>query len=514
MKKTITQSMAWLHTWAGLLFGWVLFGVLLSGSLACFYQEIDFWATPEISARTNLSREALIDIAVKHLQDVAPASRLWQIVLPSEREPVLRTAFRKQDGTMVTHRLIPDTGQVVTRNIRGGYFFYRYHYQLLIDYKKNMLGLFIVAACGVVMLVGSVSGLVIHKHIFRDFFTFRPWSSHMRSWLDAHNILGVLPLPFHIMMAYTGLVLYYWFYIPAAVNALYGGDFATFRHDALVDRYQELKVTPGKSAALYPVFPLIVKAEDVFGSAKAASLYIRDPNRTNAVTEIWRTRTDQLSQRFFKVTYNGATGQEIRRDISSIPAVRVQSTVAALHWIEWGGPIVRWIYFFCGLAGTATVATGLVLFAIKRQRLHKEAVFSRVVDVLNVASISGFCIACASFMWVERLAPYDAVDRDLLVDKIFFAIWGLALAHAVWRRTNTAWVEQFAIAGLVCLFLPVTGWLVHRDLIETLRDQDWIRSGVDLTAIVMGAGFLGLAAYLHKRLLRTAVPSVAQAGLA
>jgi uncharacterized iron-regulated membrane protein len=509
MKKTITQSMAWLHTWAGLLFGWILFGVLLSGSLAVFYQEIDFWATPEIPARSSLSREAQVDIAIKHLQDVAPRSRLWQVILPSDREPVLRTAFHTRDGGTVTHRLNPDTGEVITRDVRGGYFFYRYHYQLLIDYKKNMLGLFIVAACGITMLVASITGIVIHKHIFRDFFTFRPGSSRMRSWLDAHNILGVLPLPFHIMMAYTGLVLYYWLYIPAAVNSLYGGDFATFRHDALVDRYQELKVAAGHPASLHPVFPLIEKAEDVFGPGAAASFYVRDPNKSDAVTEIWRTRTDQLSQRFFKVTYNGVTGQELHRDVNSIPAVRIQSTLAALHWIEWGGPVVRWIYFLCGIAGAVTAATGLVLFAIKRERYHKEAAFTHVVRVLNIASVSGFCIACTAFMWVERLAPYNATDRDLLVDEVFFAVWALTFVHAILRRTNKAWVDQFVVAGILCLLLPITGWVVNRNLLGTLRDQDWIRSGVDLSAIGIGIGFLVLAVYLNKKIAWTSVSMIA-----
>ena len=47
-KRTLTQAMAWLHTWGGLLFGWPLFAIFLTGSLAVFDHEIDHWMQPEI----------------------------------------------------------------------------------------------------------------------------------------------------------------------------------------------------------------------------------------------------------------------------------------------------------------------------------------------------------------------------------------------------------------------------------------------------------------------------------
>lgn len=49
------------------------------------------------------------------------------------------------------------------------------------------------------MLVALVSGIVIHRHLFRDFFAFRPVGSR-RAWLDGHNASAVLLLPFHLMI--------------------------------------------------------------------------------------------------------------------------------------------------------------------------------------------------------------------------------------------------------------------------------------------------------------------------
>lgn len=67
MKQTLTQSMAWLHTWGGLLFGWLLFAIFLTGSLAVFDQEIDHWMQPEIQ-QTSVSNAQAVEHAVAYLQ--------------------------------------------------------------------------------------------------------------------------------------------------------------------------------------------------------------------------------------------------------------------------------------------------------------------------------------------------------------------------------------------------------------------------------------------------------------
>ena len=48
MKNSFLQSMAWLHTWAGLLVGWLLFVIFVGGTLAWFDREIDDCARPAL----------------------------------------------------------------------------------------------------------------------------------------------------------------------------------------------------------------------------------------------------------------------------------------------------------------------------------------------------------------------------------------------------------------------------------------------------------------------------------
>ena len=43
MKEGFRQSMAWLHTWAGLLVCWILFLVFVAGTASYFRDEISLW---------------------------------------------------------------------------------------------------------------------------------------------------------------------------------------------------------------------------------------------------------------------------------------------------------------------------------------------------------------------------------------------------------------------------------------------------------------------------------------
>src|SRR3546814_5961750 len=101
--------------------------------------------------------------------------------------------------------LSPATGQRLdeVRETRGGDFLYRLHYEL--HYMPRTVARWIVAFCTMFMLVAIISGIVTHKRIFKDFFTFRPRKGQ-RSWMDAHNVVAVLALPYHLMITYTGLV--------------------------------------------------------------------------------------------------------------------------------------------------------------------------------------------------------------------------------------------------------------------------------------------------------------------
>ncbi|MFH7346847.1 PepSY-associated TM helix domain-containing protein, partial [Pseudomonas syringae group genomosp. 7] len=63
-------------------------------------------------------------------------------------------------------------------------------------------------------------GINIHKKVFKVFFTFRPRKGQ-RSWLDGHKALGVLVLPFHLMITYSSMVILMSMVMPASILSHY-----------------------------------------------------------------------------------------------------------------------------------------------------------------------------------------------------------------------------------------------------------------------------------------------------
>ncbi len=74
------------------------------------------------------------------------------------------------------------TGQEIkARETRGGGFLYRFHFELY--GMPRIWGRWIVGIATLFMFVAIISGIITHKKIFKDFFTFRPakgqqWKVH------------------------------------------------------------------------------------------------------------------------------------------------------------------------------------------------------------------------------------------------------------------------------------------------------------------------------------------------
>ncbi|WP_288856184.1 PepSY-associated TM helix domain-containing protein, partial [uncultured Pseudomonas sp.] len=183
MKEGFRQAMAWLHTWAGLIFGWLLFAIFLTGTLAYFKDEITHWMQPEVQAHP-LDDGRSLAVAQNYLQQQAPTAARWFITLPNRRDPGLSVMWQDKlepgkRGTFIQKVLDPVTGQPVqARDSKGGEFFYRFHFQLQMPYPW---GRWLSTIAAMVMLVALITGIITHKKIFKDFFTFRPRKGQ-RSW--------------------------------------------------------------------------------------------------------------------------------------------------------------------------------------------------------------------------------------------------------------------------------------------------------------------------------------------
>lgn len=65
----LRRSQSVLHTWSGLLLGWILFGVFLAGTVSFWRDEISRWTRPELAP--TIDRPAVLEGAAAFLKNKA-----------------------------------------------------------------------------------------------------------------------------------------------------------------------------------------------------------------------------------------------------------------------------------------------------------------------------------------------------------------------------------------------------------------------------------------------------------
>ena len=499
MNGSLVRGIAFLHSWAGLLFGWVLFAIFFAGSMAIYGREITHWATPELHSQPLVTEEQALQQGTVLLRQMAPHARVWEITLPTERERSLQVGWRDAEGGQETLRIAPGTG-VELRETEGGRLFNRLHHRFGLDGDYNRLGRWAAGIVGFVMLVILISGVLIHRHIFRDILTFRPRGSRLLAWADAHRLTSVIGLPFTLMIVTTSFAVNYWIYFPAAIATLYNGDAQTFRADVGQGRgFNDVAETPaGPSAAVLPLPDVIAVAKRAMGTGGISSVTMRDPGRSTALIEVRSRRDDRISQQMDRAVINGQTGQVIELVTDRPPMFATQSVMVGMHYALFGGWPMRLLYFFCGLLGAAAIATGTLLFAQKRMgRSTRWAAFSARA---NPGAIMAAPIAAACYLWGLRLVPATVPDRAAMEVPIFYCAMLLTIIYAAIRRPARAWRELTTLLALLCLALPLSAVTTpHGALAATLGAGDFITAGVDLAAIAIGLAAAMLALHLYRR---------------
>ncbi|MCI0755852.1 PepSY domain-containing protein [Roseomonas vastitatis] len=474
--------MAWLHTWSGLLVGWVLFAVFLTGTAAYLRPEISYWMRPELSLSRSGPRNA--EVAMAAMQALAPDSPSWFITLPDGRETTTRVFRRDPAAAGRRFRdavLDADTGQrVATRDTVGGEFFYRFHFQL--HYVGVLWGRWIMSVCTMFMLVAIISGIITHRRIFADVFTFRPGKGQ-RSWLDGHNICAVLALPYHLMITYTGLVLFMLMVRPWGIERVYPGQRAAFNTEAFGNAPPRPR--SGVHQPLVNIAPLLDEAQRHWPGSRIGRIVVTNPGDARATIQIIRLASERISYNPQSLAFDGVTGALLQGSNSIRPAAEVRGVMYGLHIGRFAGPLLRTLFVLSGLAGTLMVATGCLLWTVKQRqqaaRSGRTGFGTRLAEHLNIAVIAGLPLSMAVFFWASRALPLDMPRRAEWEVHLFVIAWSLCFLHPLLRSRQRAWADQFAIGGVAFMLLPVANaFLTQRHLLATMLGGDIVRAGFDL----------------------------------
>jgi len=544
MSAHFRNTMTWLHTWMGLALGFVLMVCFFFGALSVFDREIDRWAIPQ----TRFEPQPLPSfdrLLLPVLQRVEPDQHDYAANMPrlhdptkgpmtprlelpvdeywmytTHRDPVLAMGVgflvplpKDPDAHNHIHArttVDPRSGAVVPDDALkiGSHWFYPMHYSL--NWRWRDIGIWIVGLAGFTMLVSLVSGVIMHRRIFREFFTFRPDKHVKRSALDLHNLTGVVALPFHFFFAFTGLLIFAsYFYFPVSHTLL---EPLHRQHEVLEAQAAGLPhKRSGIPAPLASVDAMVAEAKRRWAARDMAGevgfLKIHHVGDANSFVSIYRAGSDRVALVGEGIHFKAATGEVLREDPPRSAVSEINEFLTGLHLQHFEHWLLRWLYVLGGLLGCVCIATGFIFFVEKRKAVHAKAggQGSRVVDSLAVTTVTGMVIAAVGMLVVNRVLPADMAGKGDWEKLAFWGIWVLAMLHAFVRSgplarggINPAWREQCWALAMLCFAAVVLNALTTGDhLLKTVfSDPYWPVAGVDLSLLATA----GIAVWAARKL--------------
>ncbi|MEM1042756.1 MAG: PepSY-associated TM helix domain-containing protein [Bacteroidota bacterium] len=507
MKETFRLSMLWLHTWAGVVLGGLLFAIFWMGSLSVFNREIDRWMMPETRIAAPPA-DLDLDAFAAQAGETHPEATEWFLVMPRERIPFAHLYVRDTTGAFSDRsRLDLTTGEAIPEpeTLAGTGFIFPFHYSLHLGWKR--LGYWIVGLAGMAMMVLLISGVVVHIRLFKDFFTLRPEKKLARSTLDLHNLSGVLALPFHFLIALSGVAIFVNVYFPQAADLAYADEEeprTEFFNEAYDHYEREPAGVPATETASLETMWATVEAEWGVPPYLVRSFH---PGDANGFVSMRRGYQDHVHYDRNVIYFDAVTGEELHRFVTE-PVMTAQHFLTGLHLIQFDHWALRWLYFLAGLSGCVLIGTGFVYWFEKRRSKHDELSPTglRIVEVLTVGSVTGIMVATVAFFVVNRVLPLGAEfagqERAALEVWTFYLVWLVTFAHVGLRRwrgaeMRVAWREQTWVLAALCAVAPLLNAVTTgAHPVQTFADKQWAVFGMDLLLVATAV----LAVVVARRL--------------
>jgi len=436
-----------LHTWCGVVSALFLIVCFLAGALTLFLDDLNRWAAPPppsvMPAPDARQQAQLLDYMAAHPEITttftlhlrttadAPAPLSW------ERDGEQFWATRDANGQWRRFSApLPALGEVLddlhrTAGIPGA------------------VGGYTMGVVAVLYALALISGTVLLlPRLKRQLFALRPEGGRRRAWLDLHNLLGLTALPFHLVIAITTAVFVFYAPLEQAMRAL----------SPAADT--DVAEAAGQGELLPPA-TLLARAQ-AFAPALQAERMVFDAldDRTEAlVVVLGETAT---GGRRLYVALNPYGGALRYRNSGGSFYHAVSDAFAALHFGNYGGYLLRWLYFVLALAGAVLFYTGNLLWLGKRARGERRDV--QLLAALTVGTSCGAICGMATMLLTARFQPLLPLTAETLAHASYYLPFLAANAYAL-RRGAGATAVLLCISIVLLCAIPATtglaaaGWL-------------------------------------------------------
>ncbi len=460
MKSSTIKTFTKVHTWTGLCAGTMLFIAFYTGSITVFTHELEGWdeysPTPVTHQNFDQAQQLLDEVLFKN-PGAAQALRLH----PSEPGHHGHSVYwfeRMDNGTFETHSYyLSEENKIIKgeNNAHLANFIYRLHFTAGLPASW---GIYVLGVVCLIYALALVTGIIIFlPNFLKDLFIVRSPKNNKRFWLDAHNVVGVFSLPWHLMYAWSSAILTIGIFFLAPFQ------FVAFEEDLLELLGPELGVVQplepsGEKAQLLPVAEAMRIAQEHIPGIEANQLRYEHAGDTNGTIRVFGSIADGSLSPRASVTMSSVTGEVI--DVSEPQQATIGSTIysglVSLHYVTFGGYTAKWVYFFLGLAGAFLFFSGNLLWVESRRKRRKtkqrkDTIF---LSKLNIGVCVG-CMAGVSAAFLMSRATADMTSRPDLTEYAYYVVFFSSVFWCFLRSVANGARDLLYLCSLLTLAIPI-----------------------------------------------------------
>ncbi|MFE1719556.1 PepSY-associated TM helix domain-containing protein, partial [Acinetobacter baumannii] len=288
----------------------------------------------------------------------------------------------------------------------------------------------------------------------------------------------VIALPFFLTVTFTGLAIFFYLYLPWGMQKLYPENPYQYFNDIRTKTVTE-STTPHPAQNL-PVEKLLAQLKQRWGNQTLATMSVKNPNTNQAQITFIQQEDHSITRNQAQITLDATNAKVLGDTRNHSPIATLYAGVYGLHMATFAQPLLRLGLFFSGILGCVMIASGLLLWSLKRQLQSKNSQFHLghyLVDRLNVATFVGLPCATLAYLYANRLFTVTATTVNYEIYSFFF-VWLMSFIIALITKKQYLWQTQLGIFILLSIALPILNisYLLKNNYIQNFSGYwDFVR---------------------------------------
>jgi uncharacterized iron-regulated membrane protein len=357
-RAVVNKALFKIHSGAALFALIPLLIICISGSILVFKHEVDaLLMRDKVRVQTYAKRLPLQTLLATINREYANHEVVgWVLFQDAERADVV---YVMQRGSDEWSYLLLDSysGKVLAAPVPTDHYFTDWLLELHSSLLLHDAGLLLASVFASALLALGITGLILHRKFWKNFFTLR-WNARLVVYFsDLHKMIGVVSSPVLIILAFTGI----WWNISSFLHEL----------EEHADGHEHHIMQERLYSSDLSFDAIVTEAEQSIAGFNAT--YLSFPWQPGATITVWGdVPTDNMlsSQYSSRVSFDAQTGSELALfDIRDAGAgAFIVDTYRRLHYGDFAGLFSRILW--CALGSTPLIMsiTGITLWLKRRKQ--------------------------------------------------------------------------------------------------------------------------------------------------